>query len=577
MNLLRLKEKRMKYLNLVMIGLVFFSCDNKVDVDVSKINKNLVDGLIDENLDKSKVFVKISNFDLDRICKGIIFDQSDGSQSEGKKDCETETPKDCSEGGEKKCVSNTDFPAVDKSVLRPENIKNEITIGGVLGKYPSALYPLDGNTSTLDLTQSNFNSSLSSNNAFEFFDSLGQRYSLAGDTDLIASNIRSGIGLFGITGTYTGGYSFCTSDAQIGCITDTTYKAAIFTNFTAGNIKKGVTLGGVTGDYPSSTYPIQGASSDADLNSTNFNTSITSSSVFEYWDSTGQRYTGVGDEDLASANIITGKNIFGVSGSNLGQPCSYSTEASCDGDNTCSWNGASCSVNPWLFKTVYTFNGVTGKVKTNCRNLINSSVYNTDNMPPDATGDTTGSNLDWWDTGNLLYDVNYADTKPTIWSNDNVCGDENWLDLTADGACDSSSDDCMMKDKITGLSWSESGPSSSSSPGDSYLDWSSAVEVCYNLSFGGNTDWRLPTAFELQHALANGFGAIAYHDGFSERPLGNTLIKNDSFILDKYATFWTATTWLTNSEEAAMISIASGSQTFEFKDDITKGKVICVR
>ena len=80
-------------------------------------------------------------------------------------------------------------------------IKSGTTLIGVNGSYPSVIYPLTGADSTADLDLATFDAKIKSAASFEWFAPDGTRYSNAGDADLIASNIGSGVTIFGLTGT----------------------------------------------------------------------------------------------------------------------------------------------------------------------------------------------------------------------------------------------------------------------------------------------------------------------------------------------------------------------------------------
>jgi hypothetical protein len=99
-------------------------------------------------------------------------------------------PADCAMDNDFSCVATPAFPAVVKANVTPGLIKEGSIIAGVNGAYPSAAYPLASNTATTDLTL--FQSQLTSNGAFEFFDSAGSRYTGSGDSDLVAANLRLG-------------------------------------------------------------------------------------------------------------------------------------------------------------------------------------------------------------------------------------------------------------------------------------------------------------------------------------------------------------------------------------------------
>lgn len=302
----------------------------------------------------------------------------------------------CSANGQTGCVTTATYQSADLTNLSAGNIKNGVSIAGVSGSYPSVGTPLNGATATNDLVSM---SSTTAAGSYEFFDSAGTRYTgsitdagtitpgasnqtfsaslyrqftVNGDADLVAGNIKNTIDIFGVTGnviptaanctgdnqvgcvttaTYksadttafaagdiksgktiagvAGSLANCTTDGTVGCVTTSTYKSANLTNVTAGNIKSGVLIAGVTGDYPSATYPLPSASGViADLDGTTFNAKMKSATAFEYWDSAGNRYTGAGDADIAAANIVSAIDIFGATGS-----AAVESHTSCNGDN----------------------------------------------------------------------------------------------------------------------------------------------------------------------------------------------------------------------------------------------------
>jgi hypothetical protein len=109
----------------------------------------------------------------------------------------TGTISDCTADNESDCTAVTGHPSVLKSSLTPALVKNGAVLAGVTGAYPSVTYPLASNTGTADLTS--FSSQLTSDTAFEFFDSAGNRYTASGDSDLTAINVRKGVALENIS------------------------------------------------------------------------------------------------------------------------------------------------------------------------------------------------------------------------------------------------------------------------------------------------------------------------------------------------------------------------------------------
>jgi hypothetical protein len=228
-----------------------------------------------------------------------------------------ESHSNCSSDAQVGCVTVSAFKAADMTRVTAGTVKSGTTIAGVAGNYPSATYPLPGENPSVDtLTTANFNSKATGSGYFEWWGADGTHMWLtSGDTDIVAGNIKSGVNIFGVAGNVTAeSHSNCSSDAQVGCITTTSYKAANMTNVTAGNVKDGVVIAGITGDYPSSTYPLSGASATADLDSATFNAKVKASTSFEYWNSAGTRQTGAGDVDIDATKIKSGVNVFGTTG-----------------------------------------------------------------------------------------------------------------------------------------------------------------------------------------------------------------------------------------------------------------------
>ena len=148
------------------------------------------------------------------------------------------------------------------------------------------------------------------------------KVTISGDADLVAGNIKNGVEIFGVTGTYTG------SNAQVQSNKTVTPTAAGLTvspdsgydylakvtvngdsDLVASNIKSGVNIFGVTGTYSAPTVSTQ-------------EKSITPSSSTQTVTPDSGKYlskvTVNGDSDLTAANIKSGVNIFGVTGTYVG-------------------------------------------------------------------------------------------------------------------------------------------------------------------------------------------------------------------------------------------------------------------
>lgn len=114
------------------------------------------------------------------------------------------TPATCTAGNQNGCMATASFPAFQRSTLKPEFLKKDVELYGVTGQYPSATFPLVGNTSTTDLTSGNFTSRHQSSALYEFFDSAGGVHQGRGDDNLQAGNIDTGVNILGVTGTFLG-------------------------------------------------------------------------------------------------------------------------------------------------------------------------------------------------------------------------------------------------------------------------------------------------------------------------------------------------------------------------------------
>jgi hypothetical protein len=390
------------------------------------------------------------------------------------------------------------------------------------------------------------------------------------DYDNINSNaarIRTSTTLGGVTGTLAD----CSTNGSSGCVATSTYLAGqnrsswdMTTSFpgagyysgtsntpTVGDIKSGVSIAGVTGQYPSSSFPLTG-SSGADLTTATFDAQIKSSGTFQYFGSGGVRYTGTGDTDITAANIGSGVNIFGTTGNVT----------------------AGASPNAWDLRAGVTVGSVTGQLKVNCRNRVNSTIFNYDGAIGSIgqTGVTSGSAIDIWDTIDDRNN-NVSGLPPSIvtaWGSNTDCGgvesaagDDNvWKDVTttsggAASNCATDADRCTMQDKITGLWWSKLQSSGA---------WNTAWNTCQTTlnasgGYNGQTGWRLPTQKELMEAYTHGIRSAARTNWMTEANMN--------------ANFWSGSSVSYNSGHAWNVTLANGytgnnPKNFTFQ-------VVCVR
>lgn len=109
----------------------------------------------------------------------------------------------CTTEGQSSCIVSGNFKAVGATNLVAENVKAGVSLGGVLGAYPSVSYPLSGNGGVADLTLATFDSQIKSSTSFQFLSSSGTNYVTSGDADIDAANIKDGVSIFGTSGSVT--------------------------------------------------------------------------------------------------------------------------------------------------------------------------------------------------------------------------------------------------------------------------------------------------------------------------------------------------------------------------------------
>jgi hypothetical protein len=115
-------------------------------------------------------------------------------------------PADCSTNAATGCVTTSTYKSADLTNLSAGNIKSGVTIAGTAGQYPSSSFPLTGSSGS-DLTTATFDAQIKSSGTFQYFGSDGTRYTGTGDTDIVDTNIKSAVDIFGTTGNVTAGAS----------------------------------------------------------------------------------------------------------------------------------------------------------------------------------------------------------------------------------------------------------------------------------------------------------------------------------------------------------------------------------
>ena len=385
------------------------------------------------------------------ICSGTTFRDATGTTQLGTKPCQPVAA--CVSDGEVNCVTSVSYKAADMAQVVAGNIKSGITIAGVTGQYPSAVYTLSGASGTSDLTAATFISQIKSNTAFEYWDSAGVRQQSNGDSDIAVNNIVSGVNIFGEVGTITSPDPW---DLRVGRTAVT--PAGSITGKLKINCRNTANL--TLSDFVFPEIPMTAPSSGSP------NWTITDSSTLSIGDQV-RLFAAAPPGGFANGNSYY---VVSVAGSVV-----TLSATSGGADITASANGSGSS---FLVKM-------------------------------------GGGSVDIWDTIDDLNNgvANLPPSVPSSWSANNQCGgystvatdDSVWLDVTTTGdgvtssTCASTSAHCVYKDKISGLEFSKEAAASKT--------WPEAVTYCQNLVLNGKSDWRLPTQKELMSAYEHGIYA----------------------------------------------------------------------
>jgi hypothetical protein len=430
---------------------------------------------------------------------------------------------------------------------------------------------------------------------------------------IIPDNIRQGDSIANVVGTALAIPKNCSGDGAIGCVANVAFPAVGVATLTPGLVRKSVTIAGVTGEYPSANYPLAGSDITSDLVTMTLVSQLASSLPFEWFDDRGNRNLASGDTDLIEGNVKSGVTIFGALGT---APVVASPSA-------------------WTVRNTSVVNGVTGKLKTACRNNVNPATmdagqfvyvtadqltdtfdavshgfaendairFSTQVPPSGVTPDATtyyirnatqddfqisltlgGSPVNFTSNGSIIFAFHWGDGIPNTWDSiddfnaagspfavlptSNIWGQEYfcggmgtstdsaiWEDLTADGLCDNMLDECIYKDKISGLEWTELQYTSAS--------WPVAVWGCETLIFNG-TAWRVPTEKEFIDALAHGIYSVTSNNWIHP-------------FAAQISYFWTSTTDSTDITKAFTVQISTNEVTTSTKADSVQRAYVCVR
>ncbi|RYZ58273.1 MAG: DUF1566 domain-containing protein, partial [Proteobacteria bacterium] len=260
----------------------------------------------------------------------------------------TQAPSNCNANAQTSCVAVTDFPAIDTALATTNQAKihSSLNVGGITGSMNSCTTDgVAGCLTTATFPATNF-SNINTNKAL-----INSSLTVAGVPGTLPSCSANG------STCYIGPYVASTQPL----------KAIDWSTLSSGVIKLGVTISGVTGLYPSGSFPLT-ADAYADLSSSSWNTQVTSGTTYGWFKSDGTRQNRATSSSIAAANIKAGVDIFGVA-------------------------GTFAAPNPWDVKYGKPISAnVTGKLKVDCRNTSNISIY--DSLPGSlATSNMTDETL----------------------------------------------------------------------------------------------------------------------------------------------------------------------------------------
>jgi hypothetical protein len=196
----------------------------------------------------------------DQICRGLSFYDTSGVLQEGQKDCAIGAPP-CSENGEVGCVTTPAYKAADLSNLVPGHIKNNVTIAGVAGTYPSTTTPLSADVGLTDLTVVGPTTPPGS---YQFFDKSGSVRTLtvsdAGGTIVPGASHQ----VFGAVGTLFRGFTVAgTGTGPANCAANGQQNCLVTGAFYAGSACTADGSNCFVPLYAASTQPLKAISYDA--------------------------------------------------------------------------------------------------------------------------------------------------------------------------------------------------------------------------------------------------------------------------------------------------------------------------
>ncbi len=219
--------------------------------------------------------------------------------------------------------------------------------------------------------------------------------------------------------------------------------------------------------------------------------------------------------------------------------------------------------------------GVTGKLKVNCRNMVNLASYDAGFCSPalySTKADCDANGGTWIGDGNGTSGVveitdtvddhanNGSFPSENPWGSDEYfCGFNDPAEATWELVDEASAPDgdAIYRDRISGLKWTRGDVPATTAT------WLGSIAYCSGLTHGSGGDtWRLPTQKELM---------AAYEHGINDLDDGHTGSNN---LSDLDTTFWTSSTDSSGISNAWFMSLFSGGTSSVGKGD--SHSVLCV-
>ena len=266
---------------------------------LSKVTVNAVDSTIDSNIKASNIVKGVSILGVEggytpsTESKSVSLDFSSGSTI-------NVTPTN----------ENTYLTSVSISKpleLVPANIANGTTIAGITGTYVTPISTESKTITDISFASGNYKVTPS---AGKYLESV----TVNRPSTLEAGNIKSGVSIAGVNGTYTGTFSGTKELTDLTTYDVSGFKYAKVTdaNLIASNIREGVQILGLTGTYIGADYTLQSKTIAADFSAGSMN--ITPDSGYNFL----SNVTVSKPSTLVASNIKEGVSVAGITGTYKG-------------------------------------------------------------------------------------------------------------------------------------------------------------------------------------------------------------------------------------------------------------------